>query len=677
MDNFSDIRISLPPGTKLKGFRGTYTVQNMICLSERSLTVASVDESGRKWRLKLYNGEAAVTEKAQRMLYSVSTKGILLPYDIGQFSGMPFAVTQEIKEKSLEKNPISANLIAERIIPQMAYVMEQYHKKGILLRDICPEHILYHQQEQTIAYCGFNNMTVLSGKAIATKAAGYGQHFSFIAPEVDKYGYSIYSDYFSLGVTLLTLINGYNPMQNLSRDTYVKMLFSGKIPGIDIQHLKLTPYEYYSTEDKILYLALGLMQPEPKNRWCYGEIRCWCNNQRLPLIQKGERVYYQFDMPFTIEKTSCWNMKQIAENLAEKKAAWNEETVGQLIVYMKKYRMPCTAMLESYKKDNSLSPKGKIFRCIYTLNPAMDGLWWDGKGYKDSETLIQAVADKKISQGVLSQILMDRCFSFLEEKRRSLGKYHTNQSVDLREMEQTEQINPGVGAQRCLMIFVQNIKKRAFYVQGKQYGSLTELLKAHQRNGKALRENSRQILSEQSFQAWLWANGMEAAGKEAVRLSKQDKEQSFFLLLSLCESYEQSVDIKKMARELYLQWGDYAPIVWLSRNIKGYRVSSPTHQILYDVFAMSQFDLGQSLEQLSAKAQSLVLDYQTFVSRTLDSPISLENGTADAYSYGYYPLSAEYYFYSRWREGLEVCPAFLKSVGETPTKEELQSWLKI
>lgn len=215
MDASRDMRISIPPGTTLRGKKDTYKVKNIICLSERSVTVSCSDSNNREWRLKLYNGDSSINEEIQFFLMSHSMQGVILPSDIGEYSGIRFSVYEMIDATSADSFPIAIDILVSRIIPQMAYLIDQYHKMNVLLRDICPSHILYKPDEGKIAYCGFNNATLLRGKATITKEPGYGQEQSFIAPEVGNYGYSKCSDYFSLGTTILAMLKGYNPIEGV------------------------------------------------------------------------------------------------------------------------------------------------------------------------------------------------------------------------------------------------------------------------------------------------------------------------------------------------------------------------------------------------------------------------------------------------------------------------------
>ncbi len=658
------MRLSLPPGTVLRGIKHTYTVKNIICLSERSITVLCNSEDGRSWRLKFYNGNTSVTEEIQRKILSIPMQGVVLPIDIGEFSNIRFSVFPMLSITSTDKFPMSLQLLVDKIIPQLAYVLEQYHKQGVLLRDICPEHILYKPAEQQIAYSGFSNPIMLRGRANVSKSPGWGQHFSYLAPEIEQYGYSTCSDYFALGVTLLTLVKGMNPIETMSRKEFLEKLSRGSVPGIDIPYLKSTPYELYSIEDKIFYLVLGLLIPDPRKRWGYEEIRCWLHNQHIPLVAKGGKTRYQFSEPFVIGNTKCWNEKELAITLASQKEAWNESTMQRLVKFSKTHQMKCCDMFSMYYEDQRISPKGKIFRCIYTLNPTMSGLWWDAVCYPNMQGLIREVNRNQFHINVVSQMLQDQCFSYFCRLRGKIKESVQKNIPEFEQMEQMEIANPGTGVYRCVMRFAQQAQSRTFAIEGTNYTSIYQLLNNFKDNGKRLKSLSRLILANHSFQAWLWANGMEQAGKYANQMAEEHPERSFFLLLSICESQAKEEGTRRLARSLFLHWGEYAPIIWLANNIQHYKVVSKNHEVLFEVFAKAKFCLSDSLEILAQNAQNLLVDYQTFVSRTITDFSVFQQEEDALYEYGYYPVQRDGLFNCKWENGLEVCPAFLRYVEE-------------
>ena len=675
-NNSQGMRISLPEGTTVKGEKGIYTVKQFLHTSTRSSTVLCAASNGTTCRLKLYNGQHSITNEVQRKTMSVVTKGVLAPFDIGMYGGVPFAVYQNTDATDTDKYPVSQDILIRRIIPQLAYVINAYHRNRILLRDICPEHVLYQVREQQIAYCGFNNMTVLPDKATITKEPGYGQNPSFIAPEVPKYGYSTCSDYYSLGVTLLSMILGKNPMKDTPWEAIQKSLQSGNIPGIDIAHLKNTPYELYNEEDKVLYLVLGLMMPNPKDRWGLGEIRCWCNNQHIPLVRKEGRIPYQYNEPFIVNNYKCWNYQQITQRIASEKSAWSDVTFQNLDEFAKRQKISNWQQIYTACMDGGSTEGSRIFKALYGINPALDGFWWEGKKYSDTSALVrEAEKDKAVLQN-LSEILTTNCLSYFLKMRKRVSSVPESEIREMEQIEQWETAEPLKGVNRCIMRFAGNKQTRSFQINGTDYKSIEQLLNNYSNNGATLKNMSADILQNKSFQAWLWANGLEDAGTEAARIAASQPEQSYYLLLKLAESTAKSDNSKRLIRKMYLTFGEYAPIYWLTENINNYKMVSIVDQVIYDVFKKTDLSLSRSLEQLSHDASLLVSDYQHFVARTAKSPLEVECIDLEFCDFSFYPVKEDGFFCCKWDNNLEVSPAFLYAAGSQVQQKTLDSWIK-
>ena len=668
------MRMSLPPGTKVCGERGTYIVKNFICMSTRSTTVLCETANGSAYRLKLYNGEHCVDSALQKKTRAVVTKGVISPIDIGEFGGCPFSVYQNVNGTDTSKYPISLNILVQKIIPQLAYVMNQYHGNRILLRDVSPENVLYRVQEQQIAYCGFNNMAVLPDKATITKANGYGQHPSFIAPEVPKYGYSTCSDYYSLGVTILSMLLGKNPMQSMKWDEIQKYLATGAVPGINVNHLRNTPYDLYSEEDKVMYLVLGLMLPNPSERWGYGEIRCWCNGQHIPLTRKGGKIIYQYNEPFVVGNHKCWNYQQLTQAIAADVGAWNDTTYTRLDKFAKQQNINVWKQISDANKDQGVTSKGRIFRAVYGINPALDGFWWSGKKYADTSDLVREAATNKMVASILSEILKTRSISFFLKMRKRISPVSKTEISEMEQIEQWEISEPGKGVNRCIMKFSSNAQARSFWIGGNEYKNIDQLLTNYANSGLHLKKISCEILNNKNFQAWLWANGKEDAGRAAQKMGATHPEQAFYLLLKIAESVSKSEEAKKAARKIYLTYGEYAPVYWLSEKISNYKMVSIGDQILFDTFRNARFSLSESIDRLSSKASQLVSDYQHFVSRTAKSQLEVECVDFEFCDFSFYPLREDSFFCCKWENDLEVTPAFLRAIGENIQKKTLDVW---
>lgn len=675
MSDRQKIRMSLPAGTVLEGRRHSYTIINTTSVSGQSVTASCRREDGECRRLKLYERGGSLTEEVLQALLTVSVKGTVQPEDMGAYAGLLFSVTPEVRARSMEQMPVSPKVLTERVIPQLAYVISRYHNNHILLRDLSPEHILWLEKEQRIAFCGLQNAALLPGRATVTKVPCFGPQSRYAAPETDRYGYSTCSDYFALGVTILSLVRGRGFDDSLTREAFLKKLAGGTVPGIRTEHLRNTPRELYGAEDRILYLVLGLLLPDPGKRWGYGELRCWCSGRLLPLVPKGGRIVYQFTEPFAVGGTECWNVRQTAETLAACREAWTLPTVRRLAEFAGRQCPKYAKALAAYADDPSAGPSGKMFRCIYTLLPSMDRLWWNGSSWPDMETLTASAGQRDSGRAALAQLLRERCLSFFCRVRAGGGDDLSGRALELEQMEQWELEKPGKGVSRCMMRFAGQAQSRAFLVEGKRFVSIRSLLEHYRKAPGTLKRLSSAVLSDASFQAWLWAAGCGQAGEYAERMSITHPDESFFLLMSLCEKQAGDEETRHLARGLFLHYGDPAPVVWLAEHIREYRISSVSHQMLYDTFDRASFPLQDSLDALAERARKLTADYQTFAARTLDNPFGLEHGWIDCMIHGYYPVYESGYFCCVWENGLEVCPAFLKTVGEAPDRAAVQEWL--
>lgn len=486
--------------------------------------------------------------------------------------------------------------------------------------------------------------------------------------------YSICSDYYSLGVTILSMMLGKNPMQLMKWDEIQKCLKTGTVPGIDINHLRNTPYDFYSEEDKVMYLVLGLMLPNPSERWGYGEIRCWCNGQHIPLTRKDGKIVYQYNEPFIVGNYKCWNYQQLTRVIAANSGAWNDTTYTRLDEFAKKQNITIWKQISDANKDSGLTANGRIFRAIYGINPALDGFWWSGKKYADTSDLIREVATNKTVAGVLSEILKNHSMSYFLRMRKRISSVSETEISEMEQIEQWEISEPDKGVNRCIMKFSSNAQARSFWVGEKEYKNIDQLLGNYANSGLQLKKISCEILNNKNFQAWLWANGMEDAGRVAQKMGTAHPEQGFYLLLKIAESVSKSEDSKKLARKIYLTYGEYAPVYWLVEKTDNYKMVSIGDQILFDTFKDANLSLMDSIEKLSAKASQLVADYQHFVSRTAKSPLEVECVDLEFCDFSFYPLKEDGFFCCKWENDLEVTPAFLRAIGESIQKKTLETW---
>ena len=667
------MRISLPPGTEIKGIKSEYIVGDIISISDRTTTLLCRDNHNRELRIKIFDGENSIRKDSYEFFFEVRTRGLIQLVDYGEVSGNQFYVFNNYNVQSIDKQAVSIEILVKSIIPQLSYVISQVHSKKYILRDITREHVLFDPNINEIMYAGLSNFIKLSNRATSTKEPGYGQNYSYIAPEVERYGYSMASDFFSLGVLLLNILKGKDIIQEISSKQFYDGLNSGKVPGIDVNHLKNTSPSMYSVEDRVTYLILGLLLPDPNQRWGYGEIKCWCNNQMIPLVQAGDKTVYQYASPLILDGEKCWNDRQIAETISKNGQLWNKQSYKNVCDFLRVHQSKKLMTVKGYSFNED--EKSMVFKTIYTLYPAINGFSWNGVLYKDANQLIEKIKCGSLAFDELQNILRSGCLSFFEDVR---AKNALVDNIDIQEIyaiENVERSSPGDGASRCIQLFASSKQDRYFIIEGKKCGNVSDLLSVYRTDAIKLKEKSVQILNDSSFRAWLWAKGYDQLGKEAISSINVNPENAFPILLTVLETCSINNVERKAVREVFVKYSDLSPIAWLFSNIKYYVDKSELNTSIYNRFINTKIDLNKRVIELNDFLSGYVRDYQQFVQTTLKNPFILEFG-GDNCSYDFEPMYESGYFCEKWNDLLDVCPAFLYSVKGHIDNNKIRNWIR-
>ena len=643
-------RLSLPTGSTLRSGSHIYQVNDILSESPRSLTVSCQNERSQHGRLKFFNGASSVTLDLLEQVARLDRGGILRPVDAGTHSGHLFAVYPRLDVQSADRLVFSPETLSDHLIPQMNEVIHRFHASGLLLRDICPEHILCHKQK--IAYCGLSNLTALRGGATTTGEPGYGQEEAFLSPETRQGKFSVASDYYALGITLLRLLR-------------IPAHSSGSLEPGRVQRLQNTPYALYTLEDRILYLIQGLTLPDPKQRWGWEETRVWCAGHLIPWTQpNGRRTVYDFTDPFPVRNMLCWNRQQLARELSRDREAWTEQGVQKTCAFLTRQGIPL--------QTPTLSPAGTMFRCLYTLNPSLDGLRWKGEYFYDMEALLQRVERDRGYFDELCQMLRESCFSFLFQIRAGQNPQFADTAAQFAELEAWEREEAGKGANRCLMRFASDSSGRWFVVDGHSFATVKELLNHYNMDGTRLRNHSAELLRDGRFQAWVWFLNPGINLEKVRQTLSAHPNQSFFLLMSLLETMAASEEERRAIREFYLHWGEVAPLVWLERNLDRYQALSNVFRARLRKEPVLTAD--RSLSDLSALSAQAQADYLDFAAHTADNPFTAANAASELSDMRFLPRTKDCFFSCRWEE-FSVCPAFLGWISKPISIEAVDLWL--
>lgn len=194
-----------------------------------------------------------------------------------------------------ERSPMSEREIIEKVIPSINEGLRAIHRIGIIHRDLKPNN-LFIEVNSTVVAKKINtddkllsNESVIIGdfgissslkenqthrKTSASRTLGYG------APETITENLATYkSDYFSLGITLLTLLVGKYPY-NDEVDMVIKIR-----DGIYNfpEHLS----------SRMQDLLVGLIQYDRDSRWGYEEVKEWADDKSAKIVKKQSKSLFK------------------------------------------------------------------------------------------------------------------------------------------------------------------------------------------------------------------------------------------------------------------------------------------------------------------------------------------------------------------------------------------------
>ncbi len=655
----------LKTGSTVVGAGGQYTVEQTESVSETSVLYCCVGPNDKPYHLRHYQlGCPSLGAPRSKLLALSATTGILPVVDFGEALGLPFDIISDAGS-SLADTTIGLADLVRIVIPQIGYGLAVLHRAGLLVRAVTPASILYDPASKACRLASFDNLAVIENGATATGAECKGLPPEFCPPELDFMGWSIYSDFFAFGISLLKCVRGNSVFQGVSPQKAAEMMKKWALPGVDRHILSFSKYDTLDVEQKVLYLILGLTNPEPKQRWGYNELRCWWAGEAIPLVQSGQKVQYQMYHPFLVSNTRCWDYPQLAQELAK---SGNSATtlLPSLARHLVRQNPALGHQVEQILQNKALSPDGKLFYIVYTLAPSMSGLWWKGVCYNNTEVLARN-ARTEAGRSCLRQMLMDGCFSHLAKLRTTAGSANSPKLADYQQLEAWEREVDGKGTCRFIMKMGGPSAQR-FRVNNEEFSSYDDFINAYNNRGRQLARLSKTLWDDKLFQAWLWAKGLAPLG-ERLSSAVVDDDSAFYVLMRLGES-ACSPDVTRVCRQIFLRWGPHAPLTWLKEHLDLYEEESGG---IIRRFRDARWSESFSLETLTGVAPSLLLEYQNFVRQTQKNPFERVSGIVSASQEPISPIRADAYFCCNWHD-LDVTPAFLKAIGDPLPENALAGW---
>ena len=232
-----------------------------------------VERDGEAFVLKIYYPNFDVDRKILQRVYNFGFEMIVRVYDFGKTyvegKHRYYELMEYLNGGSLSEYRLNGDMDKfRRIALQGAAALAYCHQSGILHKDVKPSNFFFRDKEHTelvLGDFGISSLLDQDGKAHKTSQA---RTPIYAAPEMyadvidGVVEVSPAADFYSLGVTLMTLWLGESPMSSNER-VMMRQKNEGRIPRMN------------ELPERVRLIVQGLTVVNPSKRWGYEQVEAW------------------------------------------------------------------------------------------------------------------------------------------------------------------------------------------------------------------------------------------------------------------------------------------------------------------------------------------------------------------------------------------------------------------
>lgn len=345
---------------------------------------------------KIFNHGQRIKKEVLEILKEIDSKYIEKVVDYFTISdGRHVEITPYYNQGTLDNQKRSIKELKEIIIPSLNEAINELHNHNLIHMDIKPSNIMISNDLTSVVLIDF-------GSAIVTKEANeiIYQHdvnftYAYSAPETNTSGQcSIYSDYYSMGITLYELLLGHSPFVGLSKEQIVRFMQTNRLAfddetDLDIKHLILG-LTYRDIANRNDYQNVN-------NRWSYQQVKDWLDGKTL--VIPGEGVLSNTNMiPFVYKDKYYTEVDALIEELAKN---WDDGirflSDKHLSNHFKNINHRYYEICIDYERKIFTSKVDKdkeFFEFIYTLLPKLEKFYFKGQVFESIQDLGFDLKDK-------------------------------------------------------------------------------------------------------------------------------------------------------------------------------------------------------------------------------------------------------------------------------------------
>lgn len=391
--------------------------KNIKCLSDSSgeAQIYLVAYEDKEYVLKLYYPKFKIKQALAKVLLSMNFEVVIKFYDFGYIyvdgQRRGYELMEVMRGGTLAEYSLNGDInVFRRIALQAAAALAYCHNHRIIHKDIKPSNFFFRDEQQKQLAVGDFGISSLMKDDEETHHTTQARTPVYAAPEMYNdvidgvVEITPAADYYSLGITLLTLWFGQNPMSNNER-LMMKQKNEGRIPRID----ELPP--------RIKMIIQGLTSVKPSTRWGYEQVERWF---------LGEDVKVDISSPYLRYKAFIIDPEKnlIAENVHELVKHFSEnEKLAMYYLYngrVSEWLEECgntklsTLVTEIVTNKYPADQRAGLYASLYILEPEMPYVDIRGNECSDIHMITLALVGNQREYSILLQNPNARLFLYLE-----------------------------------------------------------------------------------------------------------------------------------------------------------------------------------------------------------------------------------------------------------------------
>ena len=249
--------------------------QNVQCLSENSgeAQVYLVERDGEEYVLKIYYPTFNINKKMLKTIYNFKFEMVVSLVDYGKVyvdgKSRNYELMEYLRGGTLTDYRLNGDIDKfRRIALQAAAALAYCHGNNILHKDVKPSNLFFRDVEHTelvLGDFGISSMLENDGKLHQTTQA---RTPIYAAPEMyadvidGMVEVTPAADFYSLGITLMYLWLGENPMSSNER-VMMRQKSEGRLPRLN------------ELPERVRMIVQGMTVVNPANRWGYDQVEKW------------------------------------------------------------------------------------------------------------------------------------------------------------------------------------------------------------------------------------------------------------------------------------------------------------------------------------------------------------------------------------------------------------------